>query len=487
MRKVGFLISVLVLVSVSNCGNSLTTINANFEQTDLSAKESDGKVTVTVKLEKKSGNEQRLHLRYGGTADLGVDFRGPADLVIPSRTDRASFDIELRRDEESECPEYIVLELGGSSGIRRKLTITIEDSDTAKHRLSVGTPNGYPDIASAILDSQPGDVIEIADGVYGGDVAVIRTDDLVICGVGHAAQVVAAGRNVEGKGIWVVKGNRVRIENVMFSGATVPDKNGAGIRAEGNDLTVRHVRFVDNENGILAGALPEGKITVEHSEFIHGGAGDGLSHNIYIGKIKRFTARFNLFRDANVGHNVKSRAQETVLEYNRVMDGGKGNASYQVDLPNGGKALLLGNVIQQGPNAENWVLISYGAEGIQYSDNVLVLANNTIVNDRNSGRFVQSTNDVPCNLVNNVLSGKGDIQCAGGERIANVFMSSGFVDREHFDYRTTKGSAAIDAGIPIQKFHDFEVQPLYELWSDNFVRPRVLVGTPDAGAYEFQP
>lgn len=43
------------------------------------------------------------------------------------------------------------------------------------------------------------------------------------------------------------------MEWIEFSGATVPDKNGAGIRQEGVPLTVRHCRFHDNENCILAG------------------------------------------------------------------------------------------------------------------------------------------------------------------------------------------------------------------------------------------
>ena len=59
-------------------------------------------------------------------------------------------------------------------------------------------------------------------------------------------------RACAGKAIWVIAGDDVTVENITFSGARVPDQNGAGIRAEGKNLTVRSSRFYDNENGILA-------------------------------------------------------------------------------------------------------------------------------------------------------------------------------------------------------------------------------------------
>jgi len=51
----------------------------------------------------------------------------------------------------------------------------------------------------------------------------------------------------------VIRGNDVIVENIEFSGARVPDRNGAGIRPEGRNFTVRNCRFYDCENGILGG------------------------------------------------------------------------------------------------------------------------------------------------------------------------------------------------------------------------------------------
>lgn len=109
----------------------------------------------------------------------------------------------------------------------------------------------------------------------------------------------------------MIQGANTTVENIEFSGCRVPDKNGAGIRQEGPGLTVRHCSFHDNENGMLAGANPDSVILVEYSEFNHNGAGDGQSHNIYIGKVKSFTLQYCWSHRASVGHLVKSRAEET--------------------------------------------------------------------------------------------------------------------------------------------------------------------------------
>ncbi len=83
-------------------------------------------------------------------------------------------------------------------------------------------------------------------------------------------------RDAQGKAIWVVQGSDTTIENVELTGAAVPDMNGAGIRQEGKNLTVRGCLFHDNENGILAGDVAGSEILIETSEFDHNGAGRRL-------------------------------------------------------------------------------------------------------------------------------------------------------------------------------------------------------------------
>ena len=133
--------------------------------------------------------------------------------------------------------------------------------------LRVGPGAAYAKPCAAFAAAAAGDVVEIdasGNGTYDGDLCAIATSGLTIRGVGGRAHVDAAGQNAQGKGIWVVQGSDVVVENVELSGAAVPDLNGAGIRAEGKNLTVRGSYFHDDENGILGGA---GEVLIKTSEF----------------------------------------------------------------------------------------------------------------------------------------------------------------------------------------------------------------------------
>ena len=154
--------------------------------------------------------------------------------------------------------------------------------------LSVGPGKTYEKPCQAIAAADDGDWIHIdAAGDYSGDVCSWSKNGLLIRGVGGVAKIDAAGKNAGGKATWVIAGNDTVIEYIEFTGAAVPDKNGAGIRQEGANLTVRNSYFHDNENGILAGNNPNSTILIEFSEFASNGAGDGQSHNLYINHVAK--------------------------------------------------------------------------------------------------------------------------------------------------------------------------------------------------------
>jgi hypothetical protein len=115
----------------------------------------------------------------------------------------------------------------------------------------VGRDKPFATPCAAIAVSAPGDIIEIDADLYRRDVCVIRTNELTLRGVNGRAHLEAADASAQGKAIWVIKGNDVVVENIEFSGASVRDQNGAGIRAEGRNLTVRNCYFHDNQDGIL--------------------------------------------------------------------------------------------------------------------------------------------------------------------------------------------------------------------------------------------
>jgi len=255
--------------------------------------------------------------------------------------------------------------------------------------LTVGPGLDFPAPSAAAKAARPGDTVKIAAGDYRGDVATWSASNLTICGVGGRARLIADGKSAQDKAIWVIAGSKVTVENIEFRDAKVPDQNGAGIRAEGGDLTVRNSAFFDNESGILSGNNG-GNIVIERCEFGRNGYGDDQSHNIYIGRADRLTVTSSFFHEAKSGHNLKSRAKETRIENSYFMDGPTGNSSYLADFPNGGVVYLRGNLFHKGPNAENWTAISFGAEGLKWSTNTLELVHNTLVMTRPGGYFLKA-------------------------------------------------------------------------------------------------
>ena len=80
-----------------------------------------------------------------------------------------------------------------------------------------------------------------------GDFCIWNTDQLYIKGVGGYAHLDVTGATIPNlKAIWVINGNNLIIENIEFSGASVPDKNGACIRMQGTNLTIKSCYFHEN-------------------------------------------------------------------------------------------------------------------------------------------------------------------------------------------------------------------------------------------------
>lgn len=322
--------------------------------------------------------------------------------------------------------------------------VSPDDISPGGRILRVGAGQALATIAAAAAAARDGDTIEIEAGDYAGDVAVWKQDKLTIRGIpgknGECPRLVAAGASAEKKAIWVVRGGAVTIDNIEFTGARVPDRNGAGIRFEKGRLTIRNCRFVDNENGILSGGGDGGgELDIENSEFGHNGHGDGYSHNLYVGALRRLRVTGSYFHHANVGHLLKSRAAENHILYNRLSDETGGRASYELEFPDGGIAYVIGNIIEQSATSENATLVSFGAEGYKWPKNELYLINNTLVDNRPpGGRFlVVKPGAGAVHAFNNLLLGKGPLNSG----IDGVFINNSNVDAESFvlaprhDYR----------------------------------------------------
>lgn len=332
--------------------------------------------------------------------------------------------------------------------------------------LRVGASHQIKTIAGAATLARDGDIVEIESGEYPGDVAVWTQKALTIRGVGGRPMIIANGEAAEAKAIWVVRGGTIAVENIAFSGARVPDRNGAGIRHERGRLTVRDCVFTDNENGILASNDPGLELEVEDSEFVQNGAGNGYSHGIYAGAIKRLSVRGSWFHAGRVGHLIKSRAAESLIQYNRIADDIGGTSSYELEFPNGGRAVVVGNFIQQSAQTQNPVLVSFGAEGYSWPTNALYLAHNTLVNDRpQGGIFVAALpGKASVRAVNNVLVGKGSLELqVPAETVGNRTLEwADFVLPQRLDYRLKASSKAVGAANDPGGVDDMSLRPTRE-------------------------
>ena len=248
--------------------------------------------------------------------------------------------------------------------------------------IQVGPGRPTPTIAQAALQAKDGDIVEIDAGDYRGDVALWTQRRLTIVGIGGRAVLHADGRDVEGKAIWVIRDGDFRVRNIEFRGARVADGNGAGIRFEGGRLSIFNCAFFDNQNGILASNNPEAELSIENSIFgLAPHQVSPLPHLLYAGAMASLSIRGSRFHGGFWGHLVKSRARRSDLRYNMIVDGPGGEASYEVDFPNGGEVTLLGNIIGKSASPQNLTMVAYGAEGYRWPTNRLNLVHNTLVAD----------------------------------------------------------------------------------------------------------
>lgn len=383
----------------------------------------------------------------------------------------------------------------GTSNITAGAGSTAKNIGAAR-LLQVGSGKSFASPGAAYAAAQAGDVIEIDAGTYLDDVVVWRQNNLTLRGVGGRAHMKSTkiipydGSDAgNGMAIWVTRGSNMVVENMEFSGATVPDENGAGIRAEGNGLTVCGSYFHDNQDGILGGA---GVVLIEYSEFQHNGInGDGFTHNLYMDSaVSRLIFRHNYSHRAHIGHELKSRAVENHILYNRLMNE-DGDGSYTIDVPNGGLTYIIGNLIQQGPNTDNSTMVNYGAEGLSAGrTHQLYLINNTLVNDRSGGTFVvAASGTTQVQVTNNLFVGAGtDVSGPSVTKTANLAGSSADVtNRAGYDYHLTSASPAINLGADPGLVNGFDLRPVYQYVDKANRSVRPSSGNYDIGAYEYTP
>ena len=275
--------------------------------------------------------------------------------------------------------------------------------------LDVGADKEFKQPSAAIAAAHPGDIVSIQPGEY-FDCAMVHTGNLIIQGVGDPAKVLLTDKACAGKGILVIDGDKDTIRNLTLTRARVPDGNGAGIRNEATNLTVDHVQFVNNQNGILSTPQQAGTLTITNSLFDRNGYcgnSGGCAHGLYISTAALVHIENTAFIGTKQGHHIKSRAARLEIIGTSIKDGPDGTASYEIEAANGGALVVRNCTIEKGPQADNHgTIIAVGTEGVTQPTPEITIDNNTVRNDGDFNTiFVRNLTATEALLRGNKISG----------------------------------------------------------------------------------
>ena len=358
--------------------------------------------------------------------------------------------------------------------------------------VTVGPAGGPAALEAALSQAADGDTIELLAGDYPGGLLVDKRK-LLIRGLGKVV-VRGDGKPGPAKALWTVRGGEVTIENIQFRGMRSQDSAGAGIRQEGGKLTLRKVECFDNEYGVLALNDEQAELRLENS--VVGAAPKvvgGLYHLLNVGRIGKLTVTGSRFQQGFEGHLIRSRARETLLAYNFIHDSVRGGASYEIEIAAGGVATIVGNVIGQGADSQNPVVLAYGTEGKVWDRNELRVVHNTFVHyGWLPSWFMRVFNDrLPENTqvwaVNNLLVGPGIFWLgASGEFAGNRNATRGMLrDIDTYGFELPPGSMWRGSGVDPRNVGGVDLSPKGEFeWPVGVreLKPGATSWTP--GAYQ---
>jgi hypothetical protein len=242
----------------------------------------------------------------------------------------------------------------------------------------IGSGKSFERLQDAVNALEGGDgTIRIAPGRY-RDCAVVEAGRVTF--TARAAGTVTFEKQVcEGKATLVLRGRAARVEGIGFTGTSVPDGNGAGIRIERGDLQVVSCRFADAQTGILSADDPQSAISIDRSTF--SGLGKHPDpwgvHSVYIGVYGSLTVTNSRFERGRSGHYLKSRSPRIHVTGSSFDDSRGRDTNYMIDLSWGASGRISGNLFVSGLEKDNFsTMIAVAAEGRRHSSAGLVVERN---------------------------------------------------------------------------------------------------------------
>lgn len=372
----------------------------------------------------------------------------------------------------------------------------------------VGSGQTYATVAAAHSAAVAGDSIVIYPGNYNAQFTTFTKSGLRILGVGTRPVFNALSQleNSNDKGIFYFTSSAsdIVVDNVELRGAMADSSagNGAGIRIDSGNpgpFTIQNCKFADNEDGILG--FPN-NFTVQYNEFDTNGykrtvpSHVGQSHAIYVnGASNLVTFRGNYSHNQHGGHEFKSRALESRVLYN-FFDDQNETCDRNIDISDGGRASIVGNVLIQGPNSPNSNILGFSKEGAN-SPLELNVINNTFVNNKTSGgvptgSMIDARAGTTGKAYNNIFYGAATVGLGTLTAATNYTETSasnnspGFVD-EASDFHLTGSSPStiLNFGTtPGTAGNGFNLTPTFQFSTTGTIVARPTNGALDLGAYE---
>lgn len=220
--------------------------------------------------------------------------------------------------------------------------------------LLVGPGETLKQPSDAARVAQDGDEVRIAPGTY-YDCALWHANRLTIAATGPG--VVLTDLACAGKASFVIGGDDVVVRGITFTRIRVADNNGAGIRAQGGNLTVEDSAFINTQVGILTAGHPAAVLRVLRSRFEDVGScvAGRCTSALMVGGWARLEVVDSQFTAPRAGLAITSAALRVTLHGNRI----EGGAAGLVQLVVQGPMMLQSNTLVQS-GAGNAVLLTGG-------------------------------------------------------------------------------------------------------------------------------
>jgi hypothetical protein len=233
-----------------------------------------------------------------------------------------------------------------------------------------------PSAAAAL--AQDGDTVVIAPGTY-FDCAVWHANKLTIEGADAGA--VLTDTPCEGKASFVILGNGVTVRNLTFTRIRVPDRNGAGIRAEGRDLTVEKTQFINDQIGILAADSESSSISIHDCDFTGNGLPDSRgTADLLIGRVSLLRVEGSRLKNGKGGAPITSNALRSTLIGNSIEAGQGVMSAYVVGNMDGGSLIMNDNTLTLSPGSATSVATVAVAQDDGFPSGDVTLQHSVLIN-----------------------------------------------------------------------------------------------------------